>query len=204
MLAALVKEVQLLHDAVIDVIKYRTLYHAQGANIDVLGRIVGTGRTGWVDTVFTILQEDNSPILEEDGETELLANIPISSSLDDSDYRSLILLKVVKNFIKHSSVPEITAAILQATQVPVQIRTTGPMQVDVVIPQGVDPKLVSYVDRKSSNQYTDESFLFPFPATLEVQVVQNDNIIQEDGFEILMEDGETPIFTEFISISQGE
>jgi hypothetical protein len=197
-LRALVNEVERLSVAIADVIRCRTLVAATGVNLDAIGRIVGQKRIGWGAIDLPLIQEDNQNIITEDGEDIILATMDRSTwSITDDEYLTMILLRITSNFNKFSSVPELSDSILQATGIQVTVERTGPMQVTMLVPPDTSTLMVTYLKQSINLLSANNVYLFPYPATLEVDVAFNTNILTEDGFNILTEDGST-IITEDI------
>lgn len=200
-LRALVAEVQVFSDAVVDVVKYRTLALSAGANQDVLGRIVGQPRLGWeIATSLWLLEDGSANVILEDGSDFIgvVAEYALPS-VDDETYRKLLLLRIACNFTKSASVPELSAAIKQATGITAVIQRSGPAQIEVLVSPDTDPVLLAMITRKNITEQGDDIFLFPFPATCEVSVVFNRYIWTEGGVDILMEDA-TPMVTDNIPL----
>lgn len=198
-LRALVNEVERLSVAIADVIRCRTLVAATGANLDAIGRIVGQRRLGWGAIDMNLIQETGENVVEEDGVTNVMATMDRSTwSISDDEYLTLILLRITSNFNKNSSVPELVDSIFQATGIRVMVKRTGPMQVTMMVPPTISTLMVTYLKQSIDLLSANGVFLFPYPATLEVDVAFNTAIIQENGLNIQAEDG-TQIISEDVS-----
>ena len=186
LLYALVSEIQALSDAIVDVIQYQSLWYAQGVNLDVIGRIVGQKRGSSQTGTAAIDTEDGLDITTETGETIVSATTLADS---DSTYQNLILLRIASNFNKNSSIPELSHSIYQTTGVSAIFNRTGPMSVDIEIPGDTPDLTMDYLSQPLNNTKVERSFLFPYPATLDVAIVLASDIITEDGIGITTEDG---------------
>lgn len=168
---AFVSEVQALSDAIVDVIKYRSLYYAQGVNQEILGRLVGQPKVGWELVELPILTVTGEPIVEQDGVTEVIIGVEQAvTNITDDEYQTLLLLKTFTNFAQFGSVNEVVSAISTATGVTVQLQRTGPAQITVTVPAGTDQSTIDFILRKFSNINCDNIFLFPYPAGAEITV----------------------------------
>lgn len=209
-LAALVQEVQELSDAIVDTMKLRTLYYAQGVQLDGIGQIVGQSRWGWHIVSVPIVEEDpnsdpNAPeFVTEDELHTIDAQINQYSALSDQDYSRMLLLKIACNFTHYTSAPEISAAIYQATDTMLKLRRVGPAALNVMVSPQTDPDLIHLMAERMDTAQADQVYFFPYPATCAINVAYNDVIVMEDGkTPIVSQDLTEEFITEDIPFALG-
>lgn len=165
--AVLINEVQQLFDAAIEVQRARTLYDAEGVNLDAIGRIVGQERAAWQYSEEGYFHFD----IEGQGWDQLgwwCTNAPLGEYIEATDdvYRVNILSRIVKNHTLVSAVPEITALVMLLLNTKVSFLKRGPNTVCLVVPTGIDKTALWYLTRFLSDTHVDEAYRVPYPATL--------------------------------------
>lgn len=189
-LAALVSEVQVLAQAVANVQSAVCLYNAAGVNLDILGRIVGVSRSTWVsDSVLELLAEDGDNLWTEDAQ-DIIGPVGSALMIGDTEYANSIMIKILCNINQYSSIPEINNVIYQATGMNFYFQRVGPMQIQVVAPASLTSDQIQALLRKYITERTDDRFILPYPATLEVSVAESQNILIETGDELWDELGD--------------
>ena len=165
--AAIMREVQELYEAIIDMQEGRTLFQAQAENLNALGRIVGEPRAPY--------QYDESRYMFADRDWQRPDNAfvwcvgaPFSAFIpvEDEQYRLNILARVFKNHTLVASVPEMERLTYLLTDSLVSYEKTGPMQVTAVVPSTISATAYNLLTQASSNQRADDAFMLPYPATL--------------------------------------
>lgn len=171
-LAALLEEVQDLHDALIDLQEQRTLYLAVGENLDALGRIVGEDRipyqyddSRWM-FADRVAQRPDQAMSWVDG-APLESFLPV----DDGQYRYNILGKILKNHVIFTSVPELQTIIRHYSSFQVSFEKTGPMEVAITIPDDATPTLIGLLTKNEDTPLCDTVFKIPYPATLYISAI---------------------------------
>lgn len=165
--AAIMGEVQCLHDALIDLQEQRTLYMAEGENLAAIGRIVGEDDKGrhyseeyWMFADRDAQCADRSPVWTLHAPTGAY----VSSS--DTGYTLDILSRIAKNHTLTASVPEIQRLTGMIMDTPVSFEKTGPMQVNVLVPAGLAQEFWDILTQARTNRRADDIFRMPYPATL--------------------------------------
>lgn len=203
LLWAYMSEVQALSTAIWDLMEFRTLAKAQGKTLDAIGKIVGQVGAGYSSVALgPILMEDGvTPMATEaDATVPILAMHRVYNYFNDVDHATAILLKIACNFTKYCSVPEITAAIHQATGVTTKLQRRGPAAMDVRISPDIDPVIIAMLDQVTDIFEADGVYLFPYPATCMVSVAYTSPILCENGQVMLAENGVEILITELTRV----
>ena len=162
---------QTSYDAAIDTIKNRTLALAIGANLDVLGDIVGQPRI--------LLNADDKEYFGPDSVSARVsppdANIggafvtgaPLFGNLpaDDVSYRRLILAKIFKNHVKVGSAGEILEFIRLLTGKAASARTVDRMDIELYLNTSISPGEVRTIVRVFDDKTADRKYLTPLPTS---------------------------------------
>lgn len=166
--AVFLREVQELYDAVIEVEKQRTIYYAEGVNLDALGRIVGQDRLlwqysedGWFHFDIEGQGWDQEPWWCRNGE------LGIYVEADDETYKTAIVARIVKNHTLVASVPELTQLVKLMLGIDVSFIKCGPNNVNLVVPTGIDKTALYLLTHSSDDTRVDKTYYIPYPATLD-------------------------------------
>ena len=188
LLHALVAEVQALSDAIVDVIKYRSLEFAQGVTQDTLGRIVGAQRKGWETSQVRRITEDGALRDVEGGTARDAVREYSLPNLSDPDYLQILKLRIACNFTQSGSIPELTSVIKEIVGITAVVQYAGPGAIDLVVSPDTPAATVSLLLRKNSTERGDDIFIFPYPATTQVRVTYNNYRLTENGVQRIAED----------------
>jgi len=169
LVAVLVGEVQELYDAVLDMQRERTLYAAEAANLDALGRIVGEERAPYQYSdshwfAFDRMGQawDSTPWWCRDA--PLVEYIPA----EDPVYRTNILTRIIANHTLVASVPELDGLIRLVAGNSVSFEKTGPMQVRLIAPSTISTTNLVKLTTAVTTRRVDDEYAVPYPATLHV------------------------------------
>lgn len=165
--AVLLEQVQQLYDAAREVQRYRTLYEAEGVNLDALGRIVGQDRALWQYSEDGYMHFD----IEGQGFDQLpwwcfRAPLEVYIRADDNEFSTAILSRIVKNHTLVASIPEITALIQLLLDTDVSFVKTGPNTVQLTMPDGIDKAAIYFLTYYTNDVRVDETYRVPYPVTL--------------------------------------
>lgn len=165
--AVLLREVQVLYDAAVEVQRARTLYDAQGVQLDGIGRIVGQDRAAWHYSEEGYFHFD----IEGQGFDQLgwwCQNAPLEEFIraEDDVYKLNILSRIVKNHTLVAAVPELTQLIMLVLNTKVSFIKRGPNTVCLALPTGVDKNVIAFLTRAVSDTRVDDEYMVPYPATL--------------------------------------
>lgn len=165
--AAIMAEVQTLFDALLDLQERRTLYQAEGATLDAIGRIVGEPRKPYsYDEQRWMFadRQDQSP----DSTYDWCLGAPFAAFLPvgDEQYRMNILARIVKNHTLTASVPEMERLTRLLIGSQVSYEKTGPMQVGIIVPSTLSQTGYAILTQASSDRRADNAYMLPYPATL--------------------------------------
>ena len=160
---------QILYDAAVDVLEFRTLAKAEGVNLDVLGRLVGQPRIllNAEDKQWFGFDNDDESIGGYDQAPNWVQNAPLFGDLpaDDPQYRLLILSKIFKNIVKVGSVPEIIRFVQLLTGFNISLVRTGPMDLRLIVPENMPLNTITTITRVFDDKTADRKYLIPMPAT---------------------------------------
>lgn len=167
---ALMSEVQVLVDAIIGTLQGRTPGSAVGAQLDVLGRIVGQPRVLYDFGTIPWFAPDNAEARMDVG-LAWVEGVPTANMLTptDSQYRLLIEGKIFRNFCRFGSVPEIQRMVKLVYNVNVSFAIVGPLRVDVYLPTGIPSFLANQITQFVDNTRADSVSPLPIPATVSVR-----------------------------------
>jgi len=168
-LSTLVNEVQQLYDAIIELQRQRTLFDADGANLDGLGRIVGEDRTQYAYSDKSWVAFDR-PAQAFDSMPFWCIGAPLAEYLPakDSQYQKNILSRILKNHTLTGSPIELSRQLAFATGLNISFEKTGFMQVRLVVPSEISiTDLINYTVPKDT-RYVDSQYVVPYPATLDI------------------------------------
>lgn len=166
--AVLVGQVQELYAAALEVEKKRSLYYAEGVNLEANGRIVGQDRALWQYSEddwfkFDIAGQgwDQAPWYCRG------ADLGVYVDADDDTYRMAILTRIVKNHTLVASVPELCQLIKLMLNIDVSFVKCGPNKVNLVVSSGVDKGSLYILTHSTSDTRVDNTYLVPYPATMD-------------------------------------
>lgn len=149
-----------------------TLYMATGTNLDAIGRIVGQFRT--------IYRYDESRWMFSDraGQGADQVNVWVQGAeignrkpAADPDYRRLILAKIVCNFTRFASLPELAYIARFATGETVSWRRVGMMECEIYVRSQISRSNLEFLTHRETNTECDDQYMFPYPATLNLSRV---------------------------------
>ena len=165
--AAVMREVNELYDAIIDMQEMRTLHEAEAYNLDALGRIVGEPRNPYRYDESRWLFADRMS-QRPDATSVWCLSAPFAAFLPvgDTQYRMNILCRIVKNHTLVASVPEIERLTFMVAETLISYAKTGPMQVAVLVPSTITATVWNILTQARTDLRADSLFAFPYPATL--------------------------------------
>lgn len=169
LLSAFGEEIQLLLNAIEQVVVERSPMNAVGEQLEALGRIVGQLRIV-IDLEKIIWFTPDVIGFSPDIAPAWVPGVPTSGSLiaDDTTYRQLIEAKIFRNFAKYGSVPENQRVALLAFGVNISYILVGPMAVDIIILENTTSTIVDLLSRTSSNS---QGAIMPYPPTLKIEAL---------------------------------
>lgn len=171
-IAVFTDECQELYDACIELQQLRTPYLAAGENLNGLGRIVGEPRNPWI--------YDESSWFFFDRQGQSFDQIPVwcmngpigtTTTVEDSQYRTNIIVRAVKNHTLTSSIPEVTDIIELAFGVSVSFEKTGPNSVKLVVPSNISLTNLLLLTQSTDDERVDDRYWPPYPVTLDISDV---------------------------------
>lgn len=169
LLGVYTSEIQELSDAIVDMIKYRTIAYAEGNQLDIIGKIVGIDRKNYnYDSNYWFAPEIEG--VSPDNGHWWVMNYPqaVFEPMDDITYRKWIWMKILKNHNKFSSKPEIESEILEGIEEVVGIQRTGMIDQDLYTTTSIsttNKNMLSYV---MNTQLTDNQYMFSYPASTKI------------------------------------
>lgn len=166
-------QAQHLYDAIIDAMPARTLALAQGANLDVIGRIVGLFPRPLIDAGAIIYFAPDDPLAAPDWAPVYVAGAPLAGQVQigDPDYRIAIRAKIAKNHTKYGSAPEIQYFAQLAYGVTLSVKNIGLGDLEVVFDASTPPRVVAAATGSFSDETADHQFNLPIPTTGRIKKV---------------------------------
>lgn len=170
---AQVREAQELHDALIDSLPARTLDLAVGANLDVLGRIVGLFPRPLQDAGAITYFSTDLPLAAPDWAPVYVIGAPLAGQVQigDPDYRIAIRAKIAKNHTKYGSAPEIQYFANLAYGVTLSVKNIGLGDLEVVFSASTPPDIIAAAISSFSDDTADYQFNLPLPTTSRIKRV---------------------------------
>ncbi|MCC8194883.1 MAG: DUF2612 domain-containing protein [Deltaproteobacteria bacterium] len=168
-LAVILNQCQDLYDAVLDLMRKRTLHDGEGENLEALGRIVGEPRAPYSYDDSTWFFADTGG-QGADQTAAWCLNAPFAAYVPaaDPDYRRNILARIMKNHALTSSVPELARIGEAVTGYGASFVKTGPMRVALHVPSSISKTALALYTRAVTDSLADERYALPYPATLRV------------------------------------
>ncbi len=160
-------EAQELNDALIDSLDARTLDNAAGANLDVIGRIVGLFPRPLIDAGGILYFAPDLPLNAPDLADVFVENAPVAGlvPIGDEDYRIAIRAKIIKNHTKYGSAPELLYYARFAYGFNISIRNIGNSELRVTFPSIVPTEIVQKALSEINDETADHQFEMPIPTT---------------------------------------
>lgn len=176
-LAALAQEIQLVSDTCLNVLDNRTLAHATGSQLDVIGRIVGQGR---VIPYYTI-NEVNWFTPDQVGSDLDTGYMWVTNGVDgnphtmtDPEYLDMIIAKIYRNTCRTGSSTEIMTYAQLALGIPVSAVSNSNGNIDLIIPPYADEWKVLWAKRFVTDNRGDVIPVMPYPVGMIVENIQYD------------------------------
>jgi hypothetical protein len=170
---AQVQEAQQLHDALIDSLQARTLNFATGANLDVLGRIVGMFPRPLQDAGAITYFSTDLPLAAPDWAPVYVIGAPLAGQVQigDPDYLVAIRAKIAKNHTKYGSAPEIQYFANLAYGVTLSVKNIGLGDLEIVFSASTPPSVIAAAIADFSDDTADHQFNLPLPTTSRIKRV---------------------------------
>jgi hypothetical protein len=173
-LNAFADEAQEAYDAMLAMVRFRSLYEANGLNLDALGRIVGQRREVVVNDTLIYFQPDTDGLSADQG----IAWVPGAPTTGtqpptEGQYQMQIFGRIKANHNKFSSIPELQAAIKQALGVDVSfVKGSDPMTIAVAVaPDASSRDVISRLTESRDTERVTERFFMGYPATISIATV---------------------------------
>lgn len=170
---AIVNQAQELHDAAVASLWARVIDGAEGAQLDVLGRIVGLYPRPTADGASIDYFTPDEPLLGPDWAGAYVAGAPLSGRIPIGDvpYRTAIRTKIAKNHVKYGSAPELAYFAQLAYGVLISVRNIGDSELEIVVAPSVAPSLVAALTGQRTDETADVQYALPIPATARIKQV---------------------------------
>lgn len=168
-----INEAQQLHSAIIDSMPARTLDLAQGANLDVLGRIVGLFPRPLEDAGAITYFGPDDPLAAPDWSPVYISGAPLAGQVQIGDpaYRIAIRAKIAKNHTKYGSAPEVAYFARLAYGVTLSVKNIGLGDLEIVFSASTPPDIVAAATASFSDETADFQFNLPLPTTSRIKKV---------------------------------
>ena len=180
---AITAEVQALYDAAVGVVTGRTIALAVGAQLDIIGALVGQKRLLdnaslklWFTPDLLPNNLDQAPMW--------VAGAPLSGDLlmTDDQYRLVILARIFRNEVQGASVPELRRYIFLLTGIKASFAVSGPLEVSLVFPVGTPLNLIRMLMTDYSDTRVENTYLIPFAVCTRLNTsLYYSAVVDEDG-----------------------
>lgn len=164
-------EFDAMYSAGVDAMDGRTLAHAEGVNLDMLGTLVGQSRSLYAYGDVDWLTPDESDMKGADNGVAWVdgAELYGRALANDSIYRRLILMKIFKNHAKYASVPEIRSFLRMVFGFAASFVLTGIQSVMLAVGAGSDMGLARALIHILRTKVLDHSYGIPLPPEVELE-----------------------------------
>lgn len=163
---------QWAYDEIVRQQEANTLHQAAGENLDAIGRIVGQPRnpyryddSRWLFADRAGQGADQAPAWVRGA--ALASYEPVA----DGEYRMLILARIICNFNRFSSLPEMAYFSRFALNEAVSWRRVGPMECEILVHAGIARNKLEMLTRYTITTFADDIWMFPYPATINLTKV---------------------------------
>lgn len=166
------KQCQQLYDAIVDLQEYRTIYRAQGSNLEALGRIVGAKRVDFNYNDDYYFTPDKTGVTPDNGYAWCI-NAPMAgwATQNDDLYRNSIWRKALSNFVKFGSVPEIQEIVSAYMDEPVGFETSNPFTGTLVVSADMGLTNLEILTYTQNTEQVEHQFRIPYPTTTDFEGV---------------------------------
>lgn len=170
LLTVWLKQVQELYDAIIGLQEYRTIYMAEGETLDALGNIVGAERQDFTYDEKYYFTPDLTGVSVDNGYA-WCKNAPESaiSLQTDTLYRASIWRRVLMNFVKFGSVPEILDIVQVFMDEPVGFETTNPFTGTLVVSADISLTNLEILSYTQDTERVEHQYRIPYPTTTDFE-----------------------------------
>lgn len=168
-LAAFAGEVQALTTALREVLVKRAPADAIGAQLDVLGKIVGQAR-GLIDWASVAWFLPDTPHRSVDQSPVWVQGAPLGTTapMDDATFRSLLEAKVARNHTSYGSVPELKDVVRRAFGVELSVEQVAPLVIDLVVEDTASDNVLAFLERAADAPTADSVYYLPIPAGVRI------------------------------------
>ena len=166
LVAVWLKQCQQLYDAIVDLQEYRTIYRAQGSNLEALGRIVGAKRVDFNYNDDYYFTPDKAGVTPDNGYSWCV-NAPMAGWANQNDdlFRNSIWRKALSNFVKFGSVPEIQEIVSAYMDEPVGFETSNPFTGTLVVSADIGLTNLEILTYTQNTEQVEHQFRIPYPTT---------------------------------------
>lgn len=173
---ALVQQTQSLNDIELTVLMDRCLNHAEGVQLDIIGRIVGINRPSEDGDAILYFQLDATEPQYWDAESGwFVTNAPTAgfALVGDDEYRRFIVGKILKNQVTGGTIPEILLfnQIVFAVDSGIIPVIGEVMAIDIVVADTIDPKYIPVMESIRSDVNVENEYFLPIPAGVRLNSV---------------------------------
>lgn len=161
---------QWAYDEILKQQEANTLYKAEGFNLDIIGRIVGQPRAAFKYDESRWLFADRSGQGADQGFTWVDgATMSGNRPAPDPEYRRRILARIICNFNRFSSLPELAYMVKFATGETVSYRRVGPMECELFVRSTIPRTYLEMLSRFTTTTEADDVPMIPYAATLSLK-----------------------------------
>ena len=187
-----IDEVQELLDEIIKLERLRTLYDADGTNLDALGRIVGQPRENIETAVYNdvYFQPDHDNLGADGGLAYVSGGrISISQKAIDSQYKDLVLGRIFSNANKTSSIPYLIDVAFKVLGLNISFEPVPNelMAYNIIVYQTPTPFQTGFLTLMHPIVTADNAYYMPYPACLRIKdiVVRHREMTNIPGIDSL-------------------
>ena len=172
LVAVWLKQCQQLYDAIVDLQEYRTIYRAQGSNLEALGRIVGAKRVDFNYNDDYYFTPDKAGVTPDNGYAWCI-NAPMAgwATQNDDLFRNSIWRKALSNFVKFGSVPEVQDIVSAYMDEPVGFETSNPFTGTLVVSADIGLTNLEILTYTQNTEQVEHQFRIPYPTTTDFEGV---------------------------------
>lgn len=170
LLQVIIDQAQELDDALVGSLWARTIDGATGAQLDVLGRIVGVYPRPTQDAGAVVYFAPDLPLAAVDWAPVYVTGAPLAGQvpLNDVDYRTALRVKIAKNHVKYGSAPELQYFARIAWGATISVRNLGLSELEVTIAPNTAPRVVTGILSERTDETADHQYALPIPTTCRI------------------------------------
>jgi hypothetical protein len=170
---AFTDEVQELYNAIVDLMKVRTIYDSHTYYLEAIGRIVGQLRENIEVDYGVFFTPDEENLGPDRGRAYVTGGRSGLGVPTDSQLSQQILARIFSNMNVYSSIPEIQNAVKDVTGLNISFIPVvdEPMAVDIKVDRELTPFEQGFLTSTHGIIVAEDAYFIAYPATLRINSI---------------------------------